>query len=779
MRLHQLSDRRRARRSGVVADDRWLAAPPSWCPAGPRTMAELLAGGTRTPRCAATRRGRDRDDRRARRAARRRSSCSPRSRAPARSSAIGRNYREHVDEEGVEPPAAPLVFAKWPSSVIGDRAEIRWDPALTGQVDYEAELAVVIGRRARRGRRGGRPRLRPRLHVPERRLGARHPVRRRPVGPRQVARHVLPDGSGPRHRRRDRRPAGPRDQLHASATSVVQEARTSQMYFGVAEIISYCSRSFTLEPGDVIATGTPARRRRLPQPAALPRRRRRRRPSRSSGSGGSRTSAGSTPAGGRRHERAARLRRAVPRHRRARLHRRLDGPRARARGRAGRRPSTSAATARRLAPDHDPRGARRGHVRRRRHHRPRLRSSGRSTSTASRTSSTSPRSRCRSAGPIRRSARSSTSSARSTCSRRSSARPDRDGAARLHELDRDVLAGRRCEPGDRPAARGGGRRPSRATTTASTSWRTRAPPGSTGPTTGVSSIGLRPMTVYGAGRDQGMTSSPTMAIAAAVLACRTRSRSAAATLFQYAEDVARTLIPPAGAELDGAHVFNLGGSPVAMADWIAAIEGDVPEAPRPDHRRRRRRAAVPVGHRARRAGGARRRAGDAVPRRRSPRPPRSTAASPADGRLVGTEQGVPAARAGDQHRLARTPSTVAPSWPISSGPGRRGRRSLHDERSRHSMLRGDDLVPETSRGRSRARLLDALLGVVPGQPADGIFQIALPLLAVSVTKRAGPRRRRRGRVAAAVARVRPDRRRPRRPLRPAPDDGPRRRRAGR
>jgi 2,4-didehydro-3-deoxy-L-rhamnonate hydrolase len=70
--------------------------------------------------------------------------------SPGKVVAIGRNYRAHAEEEGVEPPPAPLIFSKWPSSVVGHGAQIRWDPGLTSQVDYEAELAVVIGHRARR-----------------------------------------------------------------------------------------------------------------------------------------------------------------------------------------------------------------------------------------------------------------------------------------------------------------------------------------------------------------------------------------------------------------------------------------------------------------------------------------------------------------------------------------------------------------------------------------------------------------------------------------------------
>jgi nucleoside-diphosphate-sugar epimerase len=95
---------------------------------------------------------------------------------------------------------------------------------------------------------------------------------------------------------------------------------------------------------------------------------------------------------------------------------------------------------------------------------------------------------------------------------------------------------------------------------------------------GVPSVGLRPMTVYGAGRDQGMTSSPTVAIAAAVLGRPFRISFGGSTLFQYAADVARTLILASRSEPASARVFNLGGSPVAIEDWIAAIEEVVPEA---------------------------------------------------------------------------------------------------------------------------------------------------------------------------------------------------------
>jgi nucleoside-diphosphate-sugar epimerase len=95
---------------------------------------------------------------------------------------------------------------------------------------------------------------------------------------------------------------------------------------------------------------------------------------------------------------------------------------------------------------------------------------------------------------------------------------------------------------------------------------------------GIASIGLRPMTVYGAGRDQGLTSSPTTAIAAAVMGVPYTIAFGGRTLFQYSEDVAETLLAASRSALDGAHIFNLGGSSVDMPAWIAAIERAVPEA---------------------------------------------------------------------------------------------------------------------------------------------------------------------------------------------------------
>ena len=237
----------------VVVGDCWLPAAEVLA-GGPATMAELIDRGAETlvalrDSIASARiedRGRPLADA---------DLLAPVPR-PGKVVAIGRNYREHAAEEGVEPPPAPLIFAKWPSSVIGSGAEVRWDPRLSAKVDYEAELAVVIGRRAR--------------HVSvDRALD--HVLGYTCLNDVSARDIQFGDGQWTRGKSLDTFcPMGPAlvtpDEIGdpqdlAIRCTVgderVQEARTSAMYFGVAEIISYCSTSFTLEPGDVIATGTP------------------------------------------------------------------------------------------------------------------------------------------------------------------------------------------------------------------------------------------------------------------------------------------------------------------------------------------------------------------------------------------------------------------------------------------------------------------------------------------------------------------------------------------
>jgi 2-keto-4-pentenoate hydratase/2-oxohepta-3-ene-1,7-dioic acid hydratase in catechol pathway len=176
---------------------------------------------------------------------------------PGKVVAVGRNYRAHAAEEGVEPPSEPLLFAKWPSAVVGHGATVSWDANLTSQVDWEAELAVIVGRTARRVAQDDAL-----DHV----LGY---TCLNDVSARDLQ---FGDGQWTRGKSLDTFcPMGPVvvtvDELGAASDlaiscrvngEAVQEARTSQMFFGVAEIISHCSAAFTLEPGDVIATGTPS-----------------------------------------------------------------------------------------------------------------------------------------------------------------------------------------------------------------------------------------------------------------------------------------------------------------------------------------------------------------------------------------------------------------------------------------------------------------------------------------------------------------------------------------
>jgi UDP-glucuronate 4-epimerase len=88
---------------------------------------------------------------------------------------------------------------------------------------------------------------------------------------------------------------------------------------------------------------------------------------------------------------------------------------------------------------------------------------------------------------------------------------------------------------------------------------------------GVSSIGLRPLTVYGPGRDRGLTSSPTKAMLAAVLGLRYEIGFGGVTLFHHAGDVGRALVAAVQAPLDGAHVANLNGVRASVADIVARL----------------------------------------------------------------------------------------------------------------------------------------------------------------------------------------------------------------
>ena len=175
---------------------------------------------------------------------------------PGKVVAIGLNYRDHVRETGMALPERPLVFAKFPSSVVGPDQPIEIDAALTERVDWEVELAVVIGRRARRVRRGEALdfvfgyTVANDVSARDVQFADGQWTRGKsfngfcPLGPLVVSSDEVPD---PQALELETRVNG----------EVVQSSSTSEMVFGVAELIEFCSASFPLDPGDVILTGTP------------------------------------------------------------------------------------------------------------------------------------------------------------------------------------------------------------------------------------------------------------------------------------------------------------------------------------------------------------------------------------------------------------------------------------------------------------------------------------------------------------------------------------------
>jgi 2-keto-4-pentenoate hydratase/2-oxohepta-3-ene-1,7-dioic acid hydratase in catechol pathway len=175
---------------------------------------------------------------------------------PSKVVAIGLNYMDHCREKNVKPPEAPIMFAKFPSSVVGPGDAIRWDPALTDQVDHEVELAVVIGHTARRV-----PAADALDYVAgytvcndvsarDLQFGDTQWVRGKsldtfcPLGPWLVTRDEIPD---------------PQDlRLRCTVNGDCrQDSTTAEMIWGVRQLIETISQACSLFPGDVIATGTP------------------------------------------------------------------------------------------------------------------------------------------------------------------------------------------------------------------------------------------------------------------------------------------------------------------------------------------------------------------------------------------------------------------------------------------------------------------------------------------------------------------------------------------
>ena len=175
---------------------------------------------------------------------------------PGKIICVGLNYRDHAEEQGTALPEAPLLFAKWQNTLIGPGDPIVIPPVVT-KCDYEAELGVVIGERIRDvSAENALEAVAGYVCVND--VSARDlqfadgqwtrgksPDTFCPVGPALVSRDEIPDPQ-----------ALPIRAILNGET--VQESTTANMIFGVADVIAYVTRTITLEPGDLIATGTPA-----------------------------------------------------------------------------------------------------------------------------------------------------------------------------------------------------------------------------------------------------------------------------------------------------------------------------------------------------------------------------------------------------------------------------------------------------------------------------------------------------------------------------------------
>lgn len=176
---------------------------------------------------------------------------------PRKIMAVGRNYAEHAAELNNALPTKPLIFSKYPTCVIGEGDTIRWSTDITEQVDWEGELVVVIGK-------GGKniPEAEAYEHifgytigndVSARDLQAsdKQWVRAKgldtflPLGPAIVTRDDIPD---------------PHDLRIVTKVNgeTMQDGSTADMVFKIPFLVAYLSRTFTLEAGDLILTGTPS-----------------------------------------------------------------------------------------------------------------------------------------------------------------------------------------------------------------------------------------------------------------------------------------------------------------------------------------------------------------------------------------------------------------------------------------------------------------------------------------------------------------------------------------
>jgi len=194
---------------------------------------------------------------------------------PGKIICVGLNYRDHVAEGGRPAPVRPVLFAKFPNAVIADGAPIV-RPAGTHALDHEVELGVVFGSPARRVSRehalehvagyvvvndvSARDWQGVKAALREGEIGDGQWLRAKgsdtflPVGPVLATRDTIPD---PQRLclRSWRTPGSGPDAGHAI---LMQDGSTADMIWGVADLIEFITATITLEPGDIVVTGTPS-----------------------------------------------------------------------------------------------------------------------------------------------------------------------------------------------------------------------------------------------------------------------------------------------------------------------------------------------------------------------------------------------------------------------------------------------------------------------------------------------------------------------------------------
>lgn len=169
---------------------------------------------------------------------------------------VGLNYRDHAEEGDNPIPETPVLFSKFPTTITGPDSTIEWSPDLTEEVDYEAELVVVVGREARRVDEdeafdhvagylvGNDVSARDLQHGDGQWVRGKSLDSFAPIGPELVTADEVSDPHG-------------LDIWAEVNGERLQDSSTSNLIFGVDELLSFCSQAFTLKQGDLIFTGTP------------------------------------------------------------------------------------------------------------------------------------------------------------------------------------------------------------------------------------------------------------------------------------------------------------------------------------------------------------------------------------------------------------------------------------------------------------------------------------------------------------------------------------------